>query len=164
MMPSLFIRYFFLGFVLLTPARAQSPADMPGWTSAIRADGIEWRPRSLPPGRVFLYTVFFPLPGRGALLQDVQAFAAKDAMHLGTISQKLKPEASGNVLTISGAIRNNGASRILTYLAFRSGNENRLARVICEPDEKLYLPYLSEVGRHFAGITRASGATVYRSR
>ena len=160
-MPSILIRYFFLGFVLLTPARAQSPADMPGWTSAIRADGVEWKPRSLPPDRVFLYTVFFPSSGRGTLLQDVQAFAAIDAARLGTISQKLKPEVSGNMLTISGAVRDRGNSRILTYLAFRSGNENRLARVICEPDEKLYLPYLSEVGRHFAGLARGPGQPVY---
>ncbi|PKK38438.1 hypothetical protein BWI96_01295 [Siphonobacter sp. SORGH_AS_0500] len=76
------------------------------------------------------------------------------------LTQNFTPETVDQIETLTGKVEQNGKQKILMYMAFAANNQYYLARIVTEPDQKMYSPYLSQVAAHFLRLANSEGVNV----
>ncbi len=132
-----------------------------GWTSTQNGLNTDMRPKNLSSKRLFVYTIF---PVKEANLSSLEQWlkieSRKDAINYGFVVQNFTPETVDQIETVTGKVERDGKQKVLMYMAFSANNQYYLARIVTEPDQRMYSPYLSQVASHFLRLANAEGVNV----
>ncbi len=153
------MKYIICSLLLVFGGLNEEPPK--GWTSTQNGTNTDMRPKNLSSKRLFVYTLFpVQQTNLSSLTEWLKIESRKDATKYGFLTQNFTPETVDEIETLTGKVEQNGKQKILMYMAFTANNQYYLARIVTEPDQKMYSPYLSQVAAHFLRLANSEGVNV----